>query len=194
MNPMFDKNTPPAVLIANAFGSLLFALAGGSGIAADAVPADPGKTSAESAGVPVVVAARGPDLTVALEAARAALDNCRSQGFAVSASVVDSAGVLKVLLAADGAAPRGVQSSSNKAITAITFKAPTSQLGERAKADKSFADTLAANPNYNVRAGGVLFTLKGEIIGALGVGGGRPSEVDEACAKAGLAHVSQRLK
>jgi uncharacterized protein GlcG (DUF336 family) len=67
-------------------------------------------------------------------------------------------------------------------------------LGERAKADKSFADTLAANPNYNVRAGGVLFTLKGEIIGALGVGGGRPSEVDEACAKAGLAHVSQRLK
>jgi uncharacterized protein GlcG (DUF336 family) len=143
---------------------------------------------------PPVAAARGPELALALEAARTAIDACLARGFPVSASVVDSAGVLKVLLAADGAAPRGVQSSTHKAVTAITFKAPTSQLGERTKTDKSFADTVAADPSYNVRAGAVLLVVKGEIIGAIGVGGARPSEIDEACATAGFAQIGDRLK
>jgi uncharacterized protein GlcG (DUF336 family) len=194
MNPSIDKTTFAATMVTTLLASLLFALPGGSCIAADTAPPVPNKVSVEPAGTPVVAAARGPELTVALEAAQTAIDNCRSQGFSVSASVVDSAGILKVLLAADGAAPRGVQSSTNKAVTAVTFKATTSQLGERAKTEKSLADTLAANSNYNVRAGGVLLTVKGEIIGALGVGGGRPSEVDEACANAGVAHVRERLK
>ena len=194
MNPMLDQNIPAPSSVRIFLGSLLFALASGSCIAADGLSAAAEKAPVESVAAPVVAAARGPELIVAIEAAQAALDNCRSQGFSVSASVVDSAGILKVLLAADGAAPRGVQSSTNKAITAITFKAPTSELGERAKADKSFADTLAANSNYNVRAGGILLAIKGEIIGALGIGGGHPSEVDEACAKAGVAHVRERLK
>jgi uncharacterized protein GlcG (DUF336 family) len=194
MKSVLDQNIAAAASVTAFLGSLLFALACGKCIAAEALTPAAEKAPVESAPAPVVAAARGPELTVAVEAAQAALDNCRSQGFQVSASVVDSAGNLKVLLAADGAAPRGVQSSVNKAITAITFKAPTSELGERAKTDKVFADTLAASSNYNVRAGGVLLAIKGGIIGALGVGGGHPSEVDEACAKAGVAHVRERLK
>jgi uncharacterized protein GlcG (DUF336 family) len=191
MNPTPGRNLPSPAAIPTVLGSLLFALACGSG-AADAVTAAAENAPAEAAAP--VAAARGPELAVAVEAAQAALDNCRSRGFSVSASVVDSAGILKVLLASDGAAPRGVQSSQNKAITALAFKAPTSLLGERAKTDKSFADTVAANSNYNVRAGGVLLTVKGEIIGALGVGGAHPSEVDEACANAGVAQVKPLLE
>src|SRR4051794_23990261 len=43
--------------------------------------------------------APGPSLDLASQAARAALEACKAKGFAVGVSVIDSAGVLKVLLA-----------------------------------------------------------------------------------------------
>jgi uncharacterized protein GlcG (DUF336 family) len=130
--------------------------------------------------------ARGPSLALALQAARAALDTCTAKGFNVGVSVVDSGGVLKVLLAKDGTSPRGVQSSTNKAVTALTFQDATSRLGQRVRSDKELADKVAANANFNVRAGGVLLKVNNEVIGAIGVGGARGSEHDEACALAGL--------
>jgi uncharacterized protein GlcG (DUF336 family) len=138
--------------------------------------------------------ARGPAIELALEAARVALDTCKAKGFNTGVSVVDSAGVLKVLLAADGTSPRGVQSGTNKAVTALTFKAATSQLAEQAKTDKDLADKIAANSNFNNRAGGVLLKVGDEIVGAIGVGGARGSENDEACAIAGLEKIQSRLK
>src|ERR1700722_7645060 len=76
-------------------------------------------------------AAPEPSLESALAAAQSALAACRLRRFAVSVSVVDAAGVLKTLLAADGASARGVQSSTNKAVTALTFKSSTSDLNQR---------------------------------------------------------------
>jgi uncharacterized protein GlcG (DUF336 family) len=136
-------------------------------------------------------AARGPALDIALEAAHAAIDACTSQGQKGAASVVDSAGILKVLLASDGTSVRGVTSSTSKALTALTFKVATIQLTEQIKTDKTLAEKIAANPAYNARPGGVLLTVDGEIIGALGVGGAR---TDDACAVAGLEKVKGRLK
>lgn len=139
-------------------------------------------------------AARGPSLELAQQAAKVAVDTCTAKDQKIAVSVIDSAGVLKVLLASDGAAARGVQSSTNKAITALTFKAASSQLGEQVKTDQALADKIAANPNYNTRAGGVLLKVGDEIVGAIGVGGARGSENDEACALAGLAKIQSRLK
>jgi uncharacterized protein GlcG (DUF336 family) len=138
--------------------------------------------------------ARGPALELALEAARTALDTCTARQQKVSVSVVDSAGVLKALLASDGAHARGVASSTSKALTAITFKSATSKLGEQAKADKDLADKIAANPGFNARGGGVTIAVGDTIIGAIGVGGARGSDVDEACALAGIAKVQSRLQ
>jgi uncharacterized protein GlcG (DUF336 family) len=45
---------------------------------------------------------------------------------------------------------------------------------------------VAANPTYNKNAGGLLITNGSDIIGAVGVGGAKGSEKDEACAKAAL--------
>lgn len=139
-------------------------------------------------------AARGPALDLALEAAKVALDTCRGLDQKVGVSVVDSAGVLRVLLATDGAAARGVQNSTYKAQTALAFNAPTSLLAEQAKSDKAIADKLASNPNYLNRAGGILIKVGDEVIGAIGVGGARGSEKDEACAVAGLEKVKTRLQ
>jgi uncharacterized protein GlcG (DUF336 family) len=138
--------------------------------------------------------ARGPALDLALEAARTALDTCTARQQKVSVSVVDSAGVLKALLANDGAHARGVASSTNKAQTALAFNSATGALGEKAKTDTVLAARIAANPNFNARGGGVTLSANGAVIGAIGVGGARGSDIDEACALAGIAQVQSRLQ
>lgn len=139
-----------------------------------------------------VPAARGPSLELSIEAARTAIESCAAAGDQkIGVSVVDSAGVLKVLLAADGTSPRGVTSGNAKAVTALNFKAPTADLTERIKTDKALADQIAANTAYNARPGGVLLKVGDEIIGALGVGGGR---TDHDCAVAGVQKIQDRLK
>jgi uncharacterized protein GlcG (DUF336 family) len=138
--------------------------------------------------------ARGPALDLALEAAKVAIETCTARDQKIGVTVIDSAGVQKVVLATDGASSRGVASSTNKAVTALNFKAATSQLSEQIKTDKTLADAIAANTSFNSRAGGVLIKVGNDVIGAIGVGGARGSEVDEACALAGLEKVQSRLK
>jgi uncharacterized protein GlcG (DUF336 family) len=135
--------------------------------------------------------ARGPELSLALEAARAAQEYCASQDQKAGVSVVDSAGGLRVLLGSDGASVRGVQSSTAKAQTAIAFQTATGNLFEKSKTDIVLADKIAADPKLNGRPGGVLLKVGEEIIGAIGVGGAR---IDEPCALAGLEKIKARLK
>jgi uncharacterized protein GlcG (DUF336 family) len=138
--------------------------------------------------------ARGPAIDLALEAAQVAIETCKANGFNVAVTVVDSAGVQKVLLAADGAHARGVQSSTNKAVTSLTFKTPTSQIAESIKTDQELAAKIAANPSFAPRAGGVPLKVGEDLIGAIGVGGARGSENDEVCALAGIKKVQGRLR
>jgi uncharacterized protein GlcG (DUF336 family) len=160
---------------------------------ADVAPAPTVAQAAGAAQAPAP-AARGPSLKLALEAAQKAVATCQGLDQKVGVTVVDSAGVLKVVLATDGASTRGVASSTNKALTALAFTAPTSELGEKIKSDATLAEKIAANPNYNTRAGGVLLKVGDDVIGAIGVGGAKGSEKDEACAVAGLEKVKRRLK
>jgi uncharacterized protein GlcG (DUF336 family) len=156
----------------------------------------PGATAAAGAvaGSAQPPAARGPSLKLALEAAQKALDTCKGLDQKIGVTVVDSAGVLKVVLATDGASTRGVTSSTNKALTALAFTAPTSELGEKIKTDTALAEKVAANASYNSRAGGVLLKVGDDVIGAIGVGGAKGSEKDEACAVAGLQKIKGRLR
>lgn len=150
-------------------------------------------SAAPAARPPAQPAARGPALELAIEAARIAVDTCKARDQKIGVSVVDSAGVLKTLLASDGASSRGVSSSTAKAVTALSFKAATSQLAEQIKTDTALAEKISANTAYNARAGGVLLKVGDEIIGAVGVGGARGSDVDEACAVAGIQAIQSRL-
>lgn len=169
--------------------TIAFTVLMGASLAAGAqVPA------ATAGGTSAAPPVRGPSLELALEAAQATLADCTARGHRVGVSVVDSAGVLKVALAADGASSRGVQSGNNKAVTALTFKLPSGQVGEQIKTDTDLAARVAANPSFNSRAGGVLLQVDGEVIGAMGVGGARGSENDEACALTGVKKIQDRLK
>ena len=69
-----------------------------------------------------------------------------------SKSVIDSAGVLKIVLVSDGVGPRAVQNSNFKALAALAFKESSGRLAEQVKTDKDLAEKVAANPNYLARA------------------------------------------
>ncbi len=156
-----------------------------------------GAAAASSAGSPAaaattpipVPAAPGPSLETALAAAQVAIQTCKGLDQKVGVTVLDSAGIPKVVLASDGASPRGVQSSTNKALTSLAFKAATGELEGKSRAEPEIASRLAANPVFNTHAGGLLIINGGDVIGAIGVGGARGSEKDEACAKAALTRL-----
>jgi uncharacterized protein GlcG (DUF336 family) len=153
-----------------------------------------GAASAQTApAAPPPPPAKGPATALALEAAQTALATCAANGFKVSVSVVDSAGVLKVLLAGDGVRAMGVTSSTKKATTSVAFKAPTAAIAEQAKTDTALAAKLAADTTLFARAGGQPLMSGGELIGAIGVGGAPGGEKDDVCALAGVAKIKDRL-
>jgi uncharacterized protein GlcG (DUF336 family) len=153
-----------------------------------------GAASAQPPAVaPAAPPAPGPSLALALEAAQAAVAACQANGYKAGVTVLDSAGVIKAVLAADGASPRGVNSSHTKATTSLKFKEPSATTQARAEKDPAFAATVTVDPTLNARAGAVLLFSKGVIIGAIGVGGAPGGDKDEACAAAGLAKIRDRL-
>ncbi len=153
-----------------------------------------GAATAQTPMPPPTPAARGPSLEAALDAANTAIATCATNGYKVAVSVVDSAGVPKVLLAADGTHARGVDSSTRKALTALAFKMPTSDVAEKIKTDEALAARLTAEPNLLARAGGMLLKAGDETIGAIGVGGAPGGDKDEACAQAAIDKVKGMLK
>lgn len=150
--------------------------------------------AASAVRAPAPPPARGPELALALEAASTAIKTCTERQQRIGVAVLDSAGVIKVLLSSDGASARGGQSGNAKALTALEFKTASSVLQEQVKTDKTLADRIAADTRFNARAGAVLIKIGDETIGAIGVGGARGSDVDEDCAVAGLQVVQARLK
>lgn len=173
------------------FPVLIAALLSSAAFAQPAPVSNPPVAAAARVPIP---AARGPALALALEAASTAIKTCSTKDQKIGVAVLDSAGVVKVLLASDGASPRGVSSGNAKALTALRFSASTSLLQTQVKTDQALADKIAADTQLNARAGAVLIKVGDEIIGAIGVGGARGSDIDEACAVAGLQVVQNRLK
>jgi uncharacterized protein GlcG (DUF336 family) len=141
-----------------------------------------------------VPAARGPEMALALEAAQTAISTCATNGYTVAASVVDSAGVLKVLVAANGATKGAVESSTKKAVTANTMKTATSDIQEKIKTDPALAAKVSADTSLFARAGGLPLMVGGDVIGAVGVGGAPGGEKDEVCTAAGIDKIKAKLK
>ena len=151
--------------------------------------------------VPATPAAAQAPLTVkevslglAQAIAMGAIEQCRKDGFVVSATVVNRGGQVVAVMRDDNAGPHTLDSSRRKAYSSATFKAPTSVLGERVAASPAAPGSLKDISDIIVLAGGVPITAGGAPIGAIGVGGAPSGAADEACAKAGIAKVADALK
>jgi uncharacterized protein GlcG (DUF336 family) len=142
--------------------------------------------------------ARGLDMALAVEAAQAAVNTCLGEGVKGTAAVVDSAGVLRALVSADGSSKNSVEGSPKKAILANDMKKPTSEIFAEMNKDPALKAKLEADKNIFPRPGAVPIVAGNDVIGAIGFGGANGAQGggahDESCAKAGLDKVKGRVK
>jgi len=130
---------------------------------------------------------------LALEAVGAAVEACKAQGYAESAVVVDASGARQAVLRGDNAGVHTLDSAFGKAYTSASFKAPSGAIAERLLGTPSAAQ-LQHLPNVLLVGGGLPIKIGDEVVGAIGAGGAPGVDKDEACAKAGLDKIADRLK
>lgn len=128
------------------------------------------------------------------KAIQASLDTCKKDGYRVSVSVVDRAGVLRAMARADGAGPHTVDSSRKKAYTAASLRRPTTELAELINKVPTLQALREMNNEVLLLGGGLPIEIDGEVVGGIGVGGAPGAHLDDACAQAGLDAVGATPK
>ena len=123
---------------------------------------------------------------LANKAIQASLEACKKDGYKVSVSVVDRAGVLRAMSRADGAGPHTVDSSRKKAYTAASLRRPTTELAELINKVPTLQALREMNDQVIILGGGLPIEIGGEVVGGIGVGGAPGAHLDDACAQAGL--------
>src|SRR3954471_6584804 len=129
---------------------------------------------------------------LALDLARATLGDCRSRGYQVAVAVVDRFGVTQVLLRDRFAGPHTISTASGKAWTAVTFRTSTTELNAISQPGMMQAG-IRQLPGAVIIGGGLMVEAGGALLGAIGVSGAPGGDADEACAKAGIDTVRDRL-
>ena len=130
---------------------------------------------------------------LAVEAASETVASCAKEGYHETAQVVDADGVVIATIRGDGAGAHSLDSAIDKAYTAASFKNDTLALSARAKGEDSIAG-LAKLPHVMFFGGGVPIKFGDEVIGAIGAAGAPGAKLDDACARAGLDKIKDRLQ
>ena len=162
-------------LIASVFAAGLLPLTAGGARAAD-LPSDTHKM------LPV---------SLAVEAAQAAVASCKEHGWNVSATVADRTGDIRVVVMGDGARDLTKEVTRRKAYTAAMLGISTDELAKRI-AGGGF-NPMVYDANLAQGAGGVPIKVGSEVIGGIAAAGAPGGDKDEACAAAGLAKITDRL-
>jgi uncharacterized protein GlcG (DUF336 family) len=139
-----------------------------------------------------LVTQRNLSLPMAKTIAEATLAACKAKGFNTAAAVVDRAGQVLVILRDEQATAQTAEMARRKAYTARMFRTTTLEFQKRTAGDptllpqRDVADILALG-------GGVPIQIGNETIGGVASSGAN-QEMDDACAKAGVAKVAEMLK
>ena len=129
---------------------------------------------------------------IALDSARAALAECRKRGYQVAVAVVDRFGVTQVMLRDRFAGAHTPATAAGKAWTAASFRTDTSALMAISQPGMPQAG-LRNLPGAVILGGGMIIEAGGSMVGALGVSGAPGGDADDACAKAGIDAIRDRL-
>jgi len=139
-----------------------------------------------------IIAYKSLNPDIALDLARAALADCRQRGYQVAVAVVDRFGVTQVMLRDRFAGPHTPATASGKAWTAVTFRTNTAEL--HAISQPGMAQAGIRNvPGAVILGGGMVVEAGGSLVGAIGVSGAPGGEADDACAKAGITAIQDKL-
>jgi uncharacterized protein GlcG (DUF336 family) len=169
----------PRLTVARAFGIAAVSLA--AGISGSPVSAQG------------VVTNHRVSSAVAGELVTGAVAACKEQGYNVTATLVDIDGVRQAMLRGDGAGVATLDVSNDKAYTAMTTRTDTGVLVERAKTTPP-SQIILKEPHLLLAQGAIVIKIGEEFVAALGVSGAPGGDKDEACARAALDKVSDKLK
>ena len=145
------------------------------------------------AGAQAVRTEKNMSLDLANQIAAATVAACTTNGYAVTAAVVDRAGTVRALQRADNAGPHTVAAAQQKAFPSASAKNTTLAMMEGAQKTPAAAN-LVYIPGFLLVGGGVPVKVGNEVIGAVGVGGAPGGQLDEQCAMAGIDKVKELLK
>jgi uncharacterized protein GlcG (DUF336 family) len=134
------------------------------------------------------------DLTaaIAMEIASTTQATCKANGYSVSVTVVGRSGEVILQVRGDDSNPHTLENSMRKAYTARTTRSPSGALVDRVKADPTLGFVHLSN--IIAVQGALPIKVGDEVIGAAGASGAPGGEKDEACVKAGLEKVADKLK
>lgn len=128
----------------------------------------------------------------ALQAARSALESCRKSGYQIAVAVVDRAGLPQVVLRDRFAGAHTTDMALDKAWTAVSFRTSTAALAEATAPGKPMSG-IRERPRVAAVGGGLVIEAAGALLGGIGVSGAPGGDLDEACARAGIASVQTSL-
>jgi glc operon protein GlcG len=117
----------------------------------------------------------------------------------VNIAVVDDGGHMIAFERMDGARPASAYTATTKAITAATFRAPSGPIPPGTAAPDPLLNlslqnaALASGGKLTTLPGGIPVMVEGQVIGAVGVGGGS-GEQDATIARAGIEAFEAALK
>lgn len=141
---------------------------------------------------PAVLNVRTISFAAAHEAAMAALDQCRKNGFVVTVTVLDRLGRTKVVLHDDGANPHTIENSLRKAYTSLTSRVPSGEYGKRVTSNPTLVGILSLDKMTSVE--GALPIMAGkDLVGSIGVSGAPGGDKDAVCAQAGIDRIAKGL-
>lgn len=138
-----------------------------------------------------VLKSKRMSLNLAIDIAKAAVDQCRKDGYQVAAVIVDRAGNEQVTLRDDFASRFTIQIAEEKANLVILSGTPS---GVFRDSRSDIRPELNHIKGLIVMQGGVPIRSEGTLLGAIGVSGAPGGEKDEACAQAAVERFSERLE
>jgi len=124
----------------------------------------------------------------------AAKNKAAAMGLKCNIAIVDDGGNLMAFARMDGARPASAATALSKAISAATFRQETGPMPAKGEPDVLLSLSLqnASGGKITSLKGGVPIFVDGQIVGAVGVGGGT-GEQDVEIAKAGIQKLLNEL-
>jgi hypothetical protein len=137
-------------------------------------------------------------LDVAIEAATAALDQCKKDGHPVSVEVMNHHGRTLVTFHDPFTTMHSAYSAHAKSYTVLSYsrasgETTSAQITDRITKSAAAIARIQGIPGLILAPGAVLIKSGEQVVGAIGVGGSSGSTQDEKCAYAGIAKIQSRL-
>ncbi|WP_245972247.1 GlcG/HbpS family heme-binding protein [Rhodovulum iodosum] len=159
-------------------------------VCAAALALTAGSAQAQDEGAFVTFQALKPE--VALEAAVAAMEYCRGEGYQVGVAVVDRFGTMQAFVRDRFAGAHVEETARRKAWTSVSFRTDTLALGELTAPGTIFSGIRDLSEPLAL-GGGVPIEAAGSLVAGIGVSGAPGPDLDDACAREGIAAIEEQL-